>query len=1013
MTMNTSTSIELTDRDYFDLFFISDKKDQKPEQIYVDVGTFNGDTVDIALKYNSNLKIVAIEPIKQLCESMKQRFANNNNITIVNKAAWNNKCNTEFSEYEGWAKGLSTLQPIMTQLRPVPYFTQNISKYSIECDTLDNILSDCNIQNVDYLKVDTEGSEEDVLSGFTKYKNGARFHIEFHIVNLANILQRLLEMNAKIDRIALHRDSNINNHVVGIVIGEFTDNPQTDVVPIIPITDTQINKDEINKDGHPFNRLYFEGGTYIGTGYQDFPVHYNTLKMILDRKPESVIDIGGSRGYVVKKLNDAGIPSVCMDVSEHCYHTRATDNFVLHDATKIPYPFKDKQFDLAMSVSVLEHIAEDKIPTVVKEIARISKRGFHGIPFEPIPNDVDNTHVTIKPITWWRKIFEESCPNYKYDIVEKEDTEKGMVCLPIITDNLIKLNICSSINMFHYSWQNIDNLDLNDFARDNGYIFKQLDVAKQKLPYNDNSVDIIISHFIERLTSQEAFNFLKECYRILKPNSFIRLTIIDTELIVKKYLSNQIEEYKHVNIEVENSSYNSQSLFGLLVTNNKTIYDLDSMSRLLSKIGFTNIQKMGFNKSNSKEIEIQTIDNYPTLSLYIEAIKDATKSSIVNTVPIIDSKETNKETDKEIKIITGIDRRNWILQHCKLGEKILDIGSTDGWIFRDNHLFPYVTSIDLDRYDLPNFYQMDAHNLKFNDKSFDIAVLGEVIEHTNDPIQVLKEAKRVSKRIIITVPDEEHWAKQWYPYETTEEMTKRRGLTLEQIAKVSAPNAKEFYNDDYKHLFHNRHYSEDTLRQDLEKAGITNYEISRLQYDGWSFFVVDTIPRNIIPTEPTIKGPIITQGPIIPKDSEILKGAIETKGGIGKDKLRVALISTPFFMTPPKGYSGLEMIIWDLACGLDRLGHDVTIFGPEGSQTTAHGHLVITGPSINTVGVNWLEEERKRYDMYKDIITPEKFDIVHDHTWFGFPYLLKSKYPNLKVVHTHHGSFVWESPPNW
>ena len=86
--------------------------------------------------------------------------------------------------------------------------------------------------------------------------------------------------------------------------------------------------------------------------------------------------------------------------------------------------------------------------------------------------------------------------------------------------------------MFHYSWQNIDNSDLNDFARHNGYIFKQLDVAKQKLPYKDNSVDIIISHFIERLTSQEVFNFLKECYRILKPNSIIRLTIIDTELIV-------------------------------------------------------------------------------------------------------------------------------------------------------------------------------------------------------------------------------------------------------------------------------------------------------------------------------------------------------------------------------------------------------------------------------------------------------------------------------------------------
>lgn len=549
------------------------------------------------------------------------------------------------------------------------------------------------------------------------------------------------------------------------------------------------------KDKHPFNREYFEGDTYVGTGYQDFPVHYNTIKMILDRKPQSVIDIGGARGYIAKKLNDLNIPATCIDISEHCYHTRATDNFVLHDLTKVPYPFGDKQFDLVVSISVLEHIPEDKIPSILKEIARISKRGLHGITFESLPSDVDKTHINIKPIEWWKNKFKDvlsSYPNYSYEILDKEDTEKDIINLPQ-SDNLVKLNIGSFINMFHHSWKNIDIIDLNDFARQRGYIFKQIDITKGS-PYNDNSVDIIISsHFLEHITREEGLVFLKECYRTLKPNSIIRLTVPDTELLTKKYIDGTIEEYRHVNLGVEKSTDNVLSLFELLLTGHKTIYDYDSISKLLSNAGFINVQRMKFGKSNSKEIEKQTIDMYPTLSLYVEA----TKSDIVDT-------------------------------------------------------------------------------------------------------EIIKEYKNIK--------------------------------TEEQIIST---------------------------------------------------------------------GPTISTGPII-----------DTKCSLPRNTpLRIALISTPFFTVPPKGYGGLEQILWDLAAGLDKLGHEVTIFGPEGSMTPKHGHLIVTGSSNNTVNVDWLGLEKKNYEMYKQYITPENFDIIHDHSWFAFPYLSKMNNPKLKVLHTNHGGYSWESSP--
>ena len=51
-------------------------------------------------------------------------------------------------------------------------------------------------------------------------------------------------------------------------------------------------------------------------------------------------------------------------------------------------------------------------------------------------------------------------------------------------------------------------------------------------------------------------------------------------------------------------------------------------------------------------------------------------------------------------------------------------------------------------------YCMDAKSLKFPDNSFDTVLLFEVLEHVDNPRDVLVEAKRVArKNILITVPD--------------------------------------------------------------------------------------------------------------------------------------------------------------------------------------------------------------------------------------------------------------------
>lgn len=372
-----------------------------------------------------------------------------------------------------------------------------------------------------------------------------------------------------------------------------------------------------NPNAHPFTREYFEGGGYARF-YRDFPVHYKTAEIMLKRNPESVLEVGGARGYICKLLKNKGIRTLCMDISEHCYHTRAIEDFVLHDATKTPWPFEDREFDLAFSIAFLEHIPEKKVDVVIRELARVSKRGLHGITFTRQPSDIDKTHRTIRPKDWWIDKFKTIAPDYSVEIMNKEDMERGPIKLPE-SDGLVKLNIGCFQDMFHYGWENWDVLDLSDFAKANGYRFEQIDVTKE-IPKPDGLVDIILcSHFLEHLTREQGLAFLKECRRALKPDGLIRLAVPDARLLSQKYVKGEIMEYRHVNVGVERATDGAEALFHLLLAGHQTIYDEGSLKQQLEKAGFAEIERMPFNKSRSEVIEKQCIDLYPTLSLWMEA----------------------------------------------------------------------------------------------------------------------------------------------------------------------------------------------------------------------------------------------------------------------------------------------------------------------------------------------------------------------------------------------------------
>jgi len=383
------------------------------------------------------------------------------------------------------------------------------------------------------------------------------------------------------------------------------------------------------KRKHYFNREYFESDCqtrgYIHEGYRDFACHYKAAEIVYEyaRKHncKKVLEVGSGRGYVSRILKAKGLDVTCLDISEHCYHTRVVENFVLWDMTQIPWPFKDKEFDLVFSCAVLEHIPEDKVNAVIKEMARVSSCGVHGISTTSPPYDIDDTHQTIKPLEWWQSKFEENCPdNYIYSLMDKEMMESPPCQIPP-PDGLKKINLGSFINMFYYGWENVDIIDLSDFAKVNGYIFRQLDVRKG-LPYDDNSVDLIFSsHLIEHLTYNEALKLLKECNRVLRDGGVLRIATPHAKFLMKDYLNGKIRQYACINKGVEEAETDLDALIHLLFSGHKSLYDYSKLYNMLKKAGFSKVYRMTPFKSINKVMEDQTFVSHPTISLVVDAVK--------------------------------------------------------------------------------------------------------------------------------------------------------------------------------------------------------------------------------------------------------------------------------------------------------------------------------------------------------------------------------------------------------
>lgn len=368
-----------------------------------------------------------------------------------------------------------------------------------------------------------------------------------------------------------------------------------------------------------FGLDYFNGGRKNGgfsPFYMDYSCHEISARHILARQPKSVLELGCARGYVLKRIQDAGIEAEGVDISSHAYMTRVCNHIYCEDiCERMIVPSRGK-FDLCYSIATLEHIPEEFIPKFAEELERVSERGVHGV---KVSGGGDKTQCTIKSISWWKKRLPKG-----HEILNKDDLEAGKFPEEVQRgDGKTKLNIGSAWTHMMHGWMNIDTIDAKQYALQMGTKYLQHDI-RNGLPFLTGNVDLIFSHHcLEHLTFDEGLMHLRECRRVLNPETgCMRIAVPNAWFWSDQYKLERMNDFNEMNEGCANARTQAAKLHAMLYHGHQATYDWDTMADILDQAGFV-AEPSEFRKKTdrNKQILVETCEmSYGGSSLFVDAI---------------------------------------------------------------------------------------------------------------------------------------------------------------------------------------------------------------------------------------------------------------------------------------------------------------------------------------------------------------------------------------------------------
>ncbi len=131
-------------------------------------GGFNSDEF-FSKKYNKFFHTILVDPFK---DSLKKEHGK----YIINKGLWSSKCEKKLYILNNRPESSSMFEPDKDSLTIYDYKEKDFHLFEVtktemvQCDTLSANLQNLEIDNLDYLKIDTQGAELEILKGLGNFR---------------------------------------------------------------------------------------------------------------------------------------------------------------------------------------------------------------------------------------------------------------------------------------------------------------------------------------------------------------------------------------------------------------------------------------------------------------------------------------------------------------------------------------------------------------------------------------------------------------------------------------------------------------------------------------------------------------------------------------------------------------------------------------------------------------------------------------------------------------------------
>lgn len=128
--------------------------------VFFDVGANDGGTIRRARHSFGNCRIIAFEPHPMTFQKLAENMRNAQNTELVNLALGSEVADKTMFEYD-----FSQINSLLPNAQPAVRFAKEARQIQVRCTTLDRFCSERRVEQIDVLKIDTEGFEFEVLKG--------------------------------------------------------------------------------------------------------------------------------------------------------------------------------------------------------------------------------------------------------------------------------------------------------------------------------------------------------------------------------------------------------------------------------------------------------------------------------------------------------------------------------------------------------------------------------------------------------------------------------------------------------------------------------------------------------------------------------------------------------------------------------------------------------------------------------------------------------------------------------